>query len=96
MLLLFVFHFYLCNAVWSVPCGLVVSGCKRADLLLFLCIVFPCILVAFPSGVPDKVYLPSSQRCNETCFGVGCSCAYGFKIIVKVYNPEGVHIGHTV
>ena len=38
--LLIVFHACLCYAVLSVPCSLVVTCWKRADLLALLCVVF--------------------------------------------------------
>ena len=39
----------LCDAVLSVPCGLVVP-----DLLALLCVVFTCLFVAFPRCVPGR------------------------------------------
>ena len=45
------FHVYLCYAVFSVPCSLVITFLKRADLLALLCGVFSCVFVSFPYGV---------------------------------------------
>ena len=47
------FHVYLCYAVLSVPCSLVIT---MADLLTLLCVVFSCVLVTFPYGVPGQVW----------------------------------------
>ena len=40
--MLFVFH--LCHVVLSVPCSLVVTCWKRADLFALLYVVFYCVL----------------------------------------------------
>ena len=45
--LLFMFHDCLCFAVLYVP---------RADLLAHLFVMFYCVLVAFPYGVPGQVW----------------------------------------
>ena len=47
------FHVYLCYAVLSVPCSLVIT---RAVLLTLLCVVFSCVFVTFPYGVPGQVW----------------------------------------
>ena len=54
--LLFMFHVYLCYAVLSVLCSLVITCWKRADLLALLCVVFSCAFVTFPYGVPFQVW----------------------------------------
>ena len=38
--LLLIIHVYLCYAVLSVPCSLVIICWERADLLALLCVVF--------------------------------------------------------
>ena len=42
--LLYMFHVYLCYAVLSVPCSLVITCCERADILALLRFVFACVL----------------------------------------------------
>ena len=47
--LLFIFHVYLCHAVLSVQCRIVITitCCERTDLLALLCIVL-CVFCYFP------------------------------------------------
>ena len=47
--LLFMFHVYLCYAVLSFQCSLMVTCWERADLLAILCVVFSY-------GVPGQVW----------------------------------------
>ena len=49
--LLFMFHVCLCYAVLFVPCNLVVT-CWGKDL----CVMFSCVFVTFPYGVPGQVW----------------------------------------
>ena len=49
------FHVYLCHAVLSVPCSLVVPCWERADLLAVMC-DFLLVFVTFPYGVPGQVW----------------------------------------
>ena len=49
------FIFYLCYAVVSVPCSLVVTCWERADLLALLCVAFSCLFITFKHGVPGQV-----------------------------------------
>ena len=37
------------------PCSLVITCWERADLLALLYVVFPCVFVTFPYGVPGQV-----------------------------------------
>ena len=46
----------LCNTVPSVPCSLVITCWERADLLVLLCVMVPCVFVTFPYGVLGKVW----------------------------------------
>ena len=50
------YHVCLCYAVMSVPCSLVITCWERADLLTLLCVMFPCVFVTFPYGVPGQVW----------------------------------------
>ena len=45
--LLFMFHVCLYYTVLSVPCSLMITSWKRADLLALLCVMFPCVLSLF-------------------------------------------------
>ena len=45
------FHLYLCYAVLSVHCSIVVTCSERVDLLAFLCVAFSCSFVTFSYGV---------------------------------------------
>ena len=54
--LLFMFQVCLCYAVLSVPCSLVTTCWERADLLTLLCVMFLCVFVTFPYGVPGQVW----------------------------------------
>ena len=38
----------------SVPCNLVITCWKRANLLAILCVMFPCVSVTFPLGVSGQ------------------------------------------
>ena len=62
--LIFMFHFYLCNAVLSVPDSLVVICWEKADILAPLCVVFIRVFVTFPIDVGVRCihsrYLPES------------------------------------
>ena len=49
------FHVYLCNAILSVPCILLITCRESADLLDLLHAVFSCVFVTFPYGDPGKV-----------------------------------------
>ena len=49
------FHVYVCYAVVSVPCSLVITYGERDDLLALLCVEFSCVLVTFLYGVPGQV-----------------------------------------
>ena len=40
----------------SVPCSLVITEWERADLLALLCVMFSCVFVTFPYGVPSQVW----------------------------------------
>ena len=42
--LLFGFRVCLCHTVLSVPCGLVITCCERADLLSLWRMMFSCVL----------------------------------------------------
>ena len=52
-LFLFVFRVCLCHTFLSVPCSIMVTCWERADLLVFLCVMF---LVSFPYGVLGQVW----------------------------------------
>ena len=54
--LLFMFHVYLCYAVLSVPCSIVITCWERADLLALLCVMFSCVFVTFSYGVPCQMW----------------------------------------
>ena len=54
--LLFMFHVYLCYAVLSVPCSLLVTCLERADTLALKCAVFSCVFVIFSYDVPSQVW----------------------------------------
>ena len=43
--LLFIFHVFLCYAILSVPCSLVITCWEMGDLLALLCVVFSCVLL---------------------------------------------------
>ena len=49
-------HAYLCYAALSVPCSLVVTRWKSADLLALLHVVFSCVCVTFLYGLPCQVW----------------------------------------
>ena len=51
--LLFMFYVFLCNAVLSVLCSLVVAY-WGADFLTLLYVMFPCDFVTFPYGVSGQ------------------------------------------
>ena len=52
----FMFHVCLCYTVMYVPCSLWVIRQERADLLALLCVMFPCVFVAFNYGVSGRVW----------------------------------------
>ena len=54
--LLFMVHVCLCYIVLSVPCSLLITCWERADLLALLCVVFFCVFVTFPYGVPGQMW----------------------------------------
>ena len=54
--LLFMYHVCLCYAALSIQCSLVITCWERADLFAVLCVVFSCVFVTFPYGVPDQVW----------------------------------------
>ena len=49
------FMFRVCHAFLSVHCSLVVTCWERANLLVFLCVVFYCVFVTFPCGALGQV-----------------------------------------
>ena len=40
----------------AIHCSLVITCWERADLLALLCVVYPCVYVVFPNGVPGQVW----------------------------------------
>ena len=52
----FVIWVCFCYTVLSVPCRLVITCCERADLLALLCVMFSCVFVTLPYGVPGQVW----------------------------------------
>ena len=54
--LLVMFYLFLCYAVLSIPCSFVIRCLERADLLALLCVMFSCVFVTFPYGVPCQVW----------------------------------------
>ena len=50
------FHVYLCYAVLSVPCNLVITCWERTDLLALLCVVFSCVSVTFSYDDQGQVW----------------------------------------
>ena len=54
------FHACLCYAVLPVHCSLVATCLERADLLALLlallCVVYSCVFVTFPYGMPVRVW----------------------------------------
>ena len=50
------FHVYLCYAVLSIPCSLLVTCAEGTDPLALMCFVFSCVFVIFPYGVPGQVW----------------------------------------
>ena len=54
--LLFVFRVCLCYTVLFVPFSLVFTCLERADLLALLFVMFSCVFVTFPYGVPGQVW----------------------------------------
>ena len=54
--MLFMFYVRLYYTVLFVPCRLVVTFCEMADLLAFLCVMFPCVFVTFQYGVLGQVW----------------------------------------
>ena len=62
-------------SVLSVPCSLMITSCERDDLL---CVMFSCVYVTFPYGVPghmlfliislpDFTFLPTFIISIRTC-----------------------------
>ena len=54
--LLFMFHVCHFYANLSLPCIPVITCWEKADLLALLCVVFSCVFVTFPYGVPGQVW----------------------------------------
>ena len=52
----FCYFCFVPYTVLSVPCSLVVTCWERADLLVFLNVMFSCIFVTFPCGVLGQVW----------------------------------------
>ena len=50
------FHGYLYCAVLYVSCSVVITCWERADLLALLCVVFSCVFITFPDGVPGQLW----------------------------------------
>ena len=49
-------HVCLCYAVVSVLCSLEITCWERTGLLALLCVMFSCVFVTFPYGVPGEVW----------------------------------------
>ena len=88
--LLFIFQFYLCCAVLSVPSSIVMTYWERADLLALLFVVFSCVFVNFPYGVPGQihvkylvVYIPDLCRLLYS---------YTSQARCPLYNPQYIPI----
>ena len=50
------FMFRVCHAVLSVQCSLVVTCGEKANLLAIMYVMFYCVFVTFPCGVPGQVW----------------------------------------
>ena len=73
----FMFHVYLCyNAVFSVPCSIVVICWERADLLALLCVVFSCFLSLSHMVFLARFYLIVSipDLCLSLLFNICVLC----------------------
>ena len=53
--LCFMFVFVILSCL-LIPCSLVITCWDRADLLALLCVVFSCLFVTFPYGVPGQLW----------------------------------------
>ena len=53
---IFVFRVCLCLTVLSVPCSPVITCSEKADPLALLFVMFSCVFVTFPYGVPGQVW----------------------------------------
>ena len=66
----------------SVYCSLVVTCCERADLLVLLCVTFPCAFVTFLYGVLGQVWyliVLIPDLCLLSYFRVEpCVCLFDF------------------
>ena len=104
-LLLFMFQVCLYYAVLFVPCSLVATCWERADILALLFVMFPCVFVDFPYGVPGQVWylivsipdlcLPR-YSCNHLaveertgCFTVNCIFPF---MCVRLSVNSGVRV----
>ena len=74
---------------------------ERADLLAFLCVVFSCVFVTFPFGVPGKVWylivcflifaflFTLKKYLNQSRFFVFV------KFVVMLYAPVNIFFSHV-
>ena len=92
-------HVYLCyNAVFSVPCSIVITYWERAALLALLCVVFACVFVTFPHDVPRPVWylivlipdlcLPLYCNICVLCQLIACISSNFTMILLYLYNLE--------
>ena len=56
ILCMVVFVILSCHAFYYIHCSHVIACWERADLLVLLCVMFTCVFVTFPYGVPGKVW----------------------------------------
>ena len=50
------FHICLYYTVLSFPCSLVITCWERSDILVLLCVIFPCVFVTFQYDVSVHVW----------------------------------------
>ena len=65
-----------------------ITNWERADLLAFLCVVFSCVFVTFPYGVPCKVWY------LIVCFLILAFLFTG-KFVVMLYASVNILISHV-
>ena len=64
------FHVYFCYTVLFAHYSLVITCWERADLLAFLCGMFPCVFDTFPYGVSGNVRQAYTKVCLSAQSGL--------------------------
>ena len=85
------FHVCLYYTILSVPCSHVITCWERTDLLVLLCVMFPCVFGTFPYGVSGQVWyliISTPDLCLPLYFLRFCSSQTIYSVLLNNIKDE--------